>query len=236
MKSSTNSCTSTSKTKNQYVNFDTVQSAGLPERFPETLDEAQLAEDLITKGLEKLTLDEHEKILFEMHGIDPELEEGPEMVQQKLEELETELDKVAVNKEAYDLALRLNPSYVKSGQFRLIFLRSRQFDCTKAAALMVQHFEVKRQLFGDGEILAREVHQSDLSDKDEMLLKSGFLQVMPERDASGRTVFLLVTSNFGNNFPEDGWEKEHEVSTILLARQSLGPRRLLSYYPVIFDR
>ena len=210
----------------RYVDFETVQSAGLPvERFPETLPEGQIAEDLLAKGLEQLSLDQHEEILFEIHGIhDPTLweEEEPERVEQKLKDLETEINRITpaaaaatpdqdCRRDAYDRAMQMNPSYVGNRNFRLQFLRSCKFDCSKAAALMAQHFEVKRQLFGDGEILAREVYQTDLDEKDQKILKSGFAQIMPERDAAGRIVALIVTSNFGNNFPEDGWEKENEV-------------------------
>ncbi len=184
------------------------------ERFPfETLQEAQLAEDLISQGLETLSLNKHEKILFEVHGLDPEQDEEPQFVDRKLQELEKELERINV-KEAYDLAKQQNPSYVDSRNLRLMFLRSRKFNCHEAAESLVQHFHVKRTLFGDGDVLSRDVHQSDLGPKDKLLLETGFLQVMPERDAAGRTILLIVCSNV-EKFPKDGWEIESEVCEII---------------------
>ena len=53
------------------------------------------------------------------------------------------------------------------------------------------HFEIKRRIFGEGEILGRDVLQTDLTEEDMERLRDGFVQVLPERDVAGRTVICL---------------------------------------------
>jgi hypothetical protein len=57
--------------------------------------------------------------------------------------------------------------------------------------LLVKHFEIKRRIFGDDEVLGRDVLQTDLNEEDLERLKDGLIQVMPERDAAGRTIICL---------------------------------------------
>ncbi len=190
--------------------FKLAALVGLPaDRFPETNEEARRAEEFLAREIEKLSLDEHEKILFEVHGIAPPDEEVPSMVEKKLEELDRQLNQ-AKGKGAYDLATGLNPSYVDSRQFRLMFLRCQRFDAHLAAEMIIKHFEEKRRLFGVGEILAREIRQSDLTPDDRVLLESGFAQILPSRDAAGRTILVLCSAGI-RDFPEDGWDEKSEV-------------------------
>lgn len=193
-----------------YCDFELAKTAGLPvERFPETLQEGQLAEDIILKGLEKLSLNQHERILFEVHGLSPDQDEDGPFLDEKFQELDKELDKITI-KEAFDLAREQNPSYVHSPDFRLMFLRCHQFDGEKAALAIVQHFHVKQRLFGNGDVLSRDICQSDLSPTDKDLLGSGFLQVLPERDAAGRTVLLILCANV-LKFPKVDWDVDSEL-------------------------
>lgn len=53
-----------------YFNEETVAEAGLdPTRFPRTPEEVRKAEETIKSELNKLSLEEHEKIVFDVHGI-----------------------------------------------------------------------------------------------------------------------------------------------------------------------
>lgn len=190
------------------------QAAGLPiDRFPETIEEVSKAEALLARELEKLSIEEHEKIVFEVHGVVPLHDDDNEessMIEKKLEELEQALKQVE-QKEAYKLAEQLNPFYVRSRQFRIMFLRCTEFDARTAADMIVLHFEEKRQLFGDGEVLAREVRQSDLSEEGRIILESGFIQVLNTRDAAGRKIVVLSSAGV-REFPKDGWDEKNEVS------------------------
>jgi len=60
--------------------------------------------------------------------------------------------------------------------------------------MMISHFETKKRLFGGGEILAREILQSDLTPVELDLLRGGYLQLLPSRDASGRVVTVTNLS------------------------------------------
>jgi hypothetical protein len=199
--------------KSREYDFTLAKSAGLPvDRFPETEEEAKRAEEVFEQALEKLSLNEHETCIFDIHGITPAEEEETSMVEAKLRELELRLEKIE-EKEAYNLACQMNPDYVCSRAFRLMFLRSEKFNVESSAALMVKHFDIKRMLFGDGDVLAREVRQSDLNEKDRIMLESGFCQILPTRDAAGRTI-VMITSATKDQYPKDGWDDENEVSLV----------------------
>lgn len=176
------------------------QSAGL-KGFPQTDDELRKAQDALAKDLEKLSLDEHERALFDIHGIAQVDDEDParEVVEERLQELQQELDALK-EKPFYDRAYNVNPAFVEDKDFRLMFLRCFKFIAKDAAALMEQHFRAKTCLFAGekgqdpskDEILGRHVLLSDLTEEDMENLKIGHCQIFPSRDAAGRTIF---TSN-----------------------------------------
>lgn len=167
------------------------QSNGLAcDRFPETEDEADIAEDILAKELEKLSLDEHEKILFDVHGIARYYDEDPAKVERCLEDLEKELEEIK-EKQAYLEAKATNSNYVTSQPFRLMFLRSERFDPRAAAESIVYHFSIKKRLFGGGAIQGRNVRMDDLDKETIEALESGFAQVLPKKDATGRTVVAV---------------------------------------------
>lgn len=137
-------------------------------------------------------LDEHERILFGIHGIPRcSLEDDPVALEARLKDLEIELESIQKDREEYDHARANNPTFVNSRRFRLVFLRSESYNAKAAAEMIISHFRVKKQLFGDGEILSREVRQSDLHPMDLVLLHSGFIQIFPCRDAAGRTIVAV---------------------------------------------
>jgi hypothetical protein len=186
----------TMKSKCKHIDFELAQAAGISvDRFPETAEEAQAATDLLIQSMERLSMEEHESIIWDMHGFDEVVnqEETTSFVNEKLAELQKQLDGIATN-EAYNLALQLNPSYVCSRSFRLMFLRCERFNVPAAAEMMVLHFEEKQRLFGNGEILGREVLQSDLGPNERRVLDCGVLQILKKRDAAGRLIFIVVTS------------------------------------------
>lgn len=149
------------------------------------------AEQLLSKEMEKLSLVEHEKILFDIHGIARVDEEDPDDVDSHLEQVEVGIQKIR-KKPAYDRAMHWDASYVQDRSFRLRFLRCDYFRSHVAAQRIVRHFEIKQTLFGDGPILARDILLSDLSPDDIRALESGFLQVLPVRDAAGRSIVSIA--------------------------------------------
>jgi len=180
--------------KHRLCTVDLAKEAGLPiHRFPTTSEEVAIAEEALARELDNLSLDERERIIFDIHGITTTTRLGEQdeaTISSSLEELESELQKIP-QKDAMEEALFRNAPYVKDPKFRLLFLRALEFNASAAADMMVEHFEVKRQLFGDGEVLAREIRQSDLTPRDIDLLRAGVSQVLPTRDASGRVVITI---------------------------------------------
>ena len=75
---------------------------------------------------------------FTLYGLEPE---EPHFVQQCLEDLENELDKIDKDaKAAFSMAQRASPDYVNAEPFRLMFLRSDRFQPKDAARRIAGHF------------------------------------------------------------------------------------------------
>lgn len=158
----------------------------------DTFQDEKRAENLLAEEFEKLSLVEHEKILFDVHGLPQMDQEDPENVQDLMEDMETCINKIR-QKSSYNKAKYLDEKGLATDPaFRLMFLRCDRFDSKLAAQRIVRHFEIKEKLFGDGEILARDVRLSDLSEEDMKALESGFVQIMPYRDAAGRSIFHIA--------------------------------------------
>lgn len=131
---------------------------------------------------------------FDIHGISSPLEENVDLINQRLEEMERYITLIR-RKQAYVLAAYMNESYVTDRAFRIMFLRAHRFDAKLSAQRLLRHFEVKRALFGEGEVLGRDVLLSDLSDEDMRVLESGFVQILPGRDAAGRSIFWIAATH-----------------------------------------
>eukprot|EP00934_Nitzschia_sp_Nitz4_P004946 Nitzschia sp. Nitz4//scaffold36_size144017//1980//5854//NITZ4_003063-RA/size144017-augustus-gene-0.1-mRNA-1//1//CDS//3329549387//4936//frame0 len=181
--------------------------AGVPlHRFPETHQEAEAVEKAVQKAIGTLTMEEHEKIIFEIHGFS-QSEEDQEALEDALQKMKHHLLKTeSTKKQAYLLAQSLNDDYVSDRKFLIMFLRYRGMNPEQAAQTLIQHFETKRQLFGEGEVLARDVRQSDLSARDMNVLNSGFLRLLGSRDVAGRAIF--VTTTFPTDIAEDFFEHD----------------------------
>ena len=220
------------------IDVSLAKSAGLDTtRFPQTNQEVELAEQAIADALAKLSLDDHEKILLDVHGCrvsdDSALNDAPSSAEiscssnddssatnshrdpkeSLLQQLDQELHRINTDKEAYKMAMdnSKDPTfYGKSRWFRLAFLRAEQDDASKAAAAIVAHFTVKRQLFGDSS-LPRHVRFSDLSAKAEEILCSGIFQVLPVPDAAGR---LIMTCNPSLFQLHEDWSKDDPRNSV----------------------
>jgi hypothetical protein len=141
---------------------------------------------LLAQELNKLSMTERDTIFADVHGVAPCIEESPEFVQNSLEELDDEVDKIS-QKPAYARAKRQSPTYVADSNFRLKFLRAHRFEAKDAAAAMASFFEIKLDLFGF-EKLTREIVLEDFDEDDLELLGRGGFQLLPGRDNSGRVV------------------------------------------------
>ena len=171
---------------------------------------------LVARELHQLSNVERNILYDELHGVTSESKnnlqskQDQNIVQDCLVRMEEEIQKIHPKKrKAYNQAHFLAPVYLKSDRFRIMFLRATQsFDgvfCPKLAAeQIVNHFEMKLELFGP-EVLGRPVRISDLSVDDMETVKSGFLQpLLPDAInsplfAQTFTLALLLAVNLFDN-------------------------------------
>jgi hypothetical protein len=173
------------------------------KRLPETKEEYDFADKVLSEEFDKLSMDDRDKVLFEIHGI--ATDDDPEDLDSYYSDLERYLSTIQ-EKEAYEAAKYFDPDYIKD--IRIAFLRSERFDAKGAAEKMAKYFEVKKRLFGDGEILARDIRFSDLTEGDIEMMESGVLQVLPFRDAAGRAILLIrpeLDLRFNDNKMRNMW-------------------------------
>lgn len=111
----------------QQYDLEVVKESRPMNRWPESEEDVKRAEEFIANELANLSLVEHERVLFDIYGISANEKEEPEMIDSKLNELQSELERIE-SKDDYNLALQMNPTYVESRNFRLLFLRCEEFD------------------------------------------------------------------------------------------------------------
>lgn len=128
------------------------------DRFPNSDEEVTQAEDAIATAMKNLSLEDQEKIIFDIHGIATNPSQKQSERERLLRDFQIKLDRIS-SKDAYEQARFQNPSYVNNADFRYLFLHAVGFDVCEAAKMYVYHFEKKRQLFGD-DVLGRDVCQS----------------------------------------------------------------------------
>eukprot|EP00934_Nitzschia_sp_Nitz4_P005889 Nitzschia sp. Nitz4//scaffold44_size153857//46463//47912//NITZ4_002710-RA/size153857-snap-gene-0.191-mRNA-1//1//CDS//3329552124//5879//frame0 len=175
-----------------FVDHEFLSKAGLsPHRFPESDRETEIAQQVLSEELAGLSLVEHEKVVFDVHGLPQASVDDPDNLQELLQLMEKEIQKIS-NKLAYDRAVYWDKEYVTSEAVRLRFLRGDFYNAKLAAHRMIFHFDLKKKLFGEGEILARDIRLSDLTKGDRDVLDLGFVQVLPTRDVAGRLVMVIV--------------------------------------------
>ena len=164
----------------------------------------QSVDALLAQDMAQLSVDEREEISFQLHGISTlqEDKETKESVQRGLTEfnrilLEQEKEATANPKgslassmAAYLLAKTKDGDYVQAEKFRLLFLRKARWDIPEAATAIYKHFTIKLELFRE-ELLSKDILYSDLDERAQKLVYSGYVRVLPERDRGGRCVCYL---------------------------------------------
>ena len=138
-------------------------------------------------------MDEQIKVGADVYGIaftdDETIDEDPEFINQKLQELQLELDKRTKNRAAYDQAKSTSLEYVKDTRFLLAFLRANSFDVKLSAIRVFKHFQLKLELFGPSKLCSN-IDQSDLSEEDQRTLALGGHQWLRSTDSSRRPVMF----------------------------------------------
>lgn len=142
----------------------------------------------LARHLNGMSLQERTELFEEIHGVLKPIEETPSFIQERLDLLEIELNKIPdEKKQAYNAALKVDKEYVQDEKFRLMFLRVDRFNVKLAAIRLVTFLDKKQECFGVS-LLTRRVFFTDLDADAQSIVKSGALQVFPARDRSGRVV------------------------------------------------
>jgi hypothetical protein len=155
-------------------------------------------EALISKSYYELAHEERNDSLNDIHGISKLTEETPEMIQDLLNVLDMELARIE-EKPAYELAMSICHEYVSNETFRIMFLRSDDYDAKKSACRMVLHFQSKLELFGRDK-LTKTITLSDFEDHEIEGFKSGYLQPLLHTDRGGRLVLFGIANMVPTNF------------------------------------
>ena len=168
------------------TNATTMQEEqGHQQRIEESIDPDNVVAKLVAE-LNQMTFQEREKVCEELHGVEKITVETKELLATSLQEMEQALQGVP-NRSIYEKAKRINADYVEDRSFRLMFLRSEYYNSERAALRLVKFLQNKVELFGE-ETLTRPIYLSDLSDDDVAFMKSGVVQLIQERDRSGRVI------------------------------------------------
>lgn len=156
------------------------------------------SDEKVANELRRLPLNARERVWADLSGNEhmSSFRNAPvedyRSISASFKELAQEIDTIQ-NKDAFVLAQMQTPTYVDDRSFRLMFLRSCDYDGKQAAKLITHHMERKRQLFGD-ERLGRDITIEDLSDSEVAIISSGGLGFLEDRDAAGRAVLLSNVS------------------------------------------
>lgn len=159
---------------------------------PPPVDTNPETEALFAAELARLSMQERDEILQDIHGVSDVKKEDAAYIQRCIEDLEEALSLIPVmDKMAYLQARDLDESYVTNEDFMLMFLRADSFNVNTAARRMIAFFEAKLELFGTSK-LAKHITYDDLERNDIECLESGYAQILSGRDRAGRVVFCLM--------------------------------------------
>ncbi|CAJ1946780.1 unnamed protein product [Cylindrotheca closterium] len=144
---------------------------------------------LVANEMNKLTFQEREVVYEDLHGVSRPGKECHETLAQTIADTRNEIASIRL-KAAHNKAVFLNPEYVNSENFILMFLRACKFDPKKTAIKIVDHFKYKLELFGYDN-LGKEITYEDLNEGTRNALSSGAVQLLPNRDKAGRAIVFF---------------------------------------------
>jgi hypothetical protein len=119
-------------------------------------------------------------------GVGSGNEEDVLSLQSNLLQMQIHLDNIKKGT-VYEEAERIDSTYSRNRDLRLMFIRADRYNPQEAAARMVRWFELKKSLFGS-EKLCKTITLDDLNEDDMECLRSGYMQLPPFRDMAGRVI------------------------------------------------
>jgi hypothetical protein len=204
----------------------------------------QEAYALLRKEMIGMSVEERQQSLHDIHGVSEDvIHEEPGFVRAKLEEMEMELSKLTMGKEAYMQAEAQSKEYVSCHSLK--FLRAEIFDARLAAGRMIRFFEEKKKLFGPDK-LTKEIKLCDLDREDQKFLERGNLQILPQRDRAGRRIMSWMLMIRGKSDHNREREEEEMTSSrvrsnwwislvvFLAIMPAVAVREIFAYSPILF--
>ena len=143
----------------------------------------------LARELNSMTFQERQTMEEEIHGVSTVIKETPEFVEQKIQEMMAQLEIIPQNegRSAWDRAVFLRPALGSDKEHFLMFLRARRFDPEAAAVLMINFYELKRELYGE-DCLIHRICWTDLTPEEQELIRSGVYRIILSRERSGRGI------------------------------------------------
>ena len=151
--------------------------------------------DPLTSKLNNMSIADRDDGLHDLHGISDKntVEETPELLQTKIQEMSNELftsvaSLRAEESAAYRKALMMSPQYVE--HLKVNFIRTSAYKPKEAASKLIRFFTCKKNLFGESK-LVQDIAQNDLSKEAVEVLEKGLFVIFPQRDRAGRAVSIV---------------------------------------------
>lgn len=147
----------------------------------------------VAQELNRLTVEEREAALHDLHGVSstgPE-DETPQIADNAVAEFRRllEEERQLSSNSLLKLAEDQYPERMNHRSFHLMFLRATDFDAQKAVHKLLLHLEQQSELFGSSKV-GKKIALADLSRDDIAALENGHLQLLREKDRSGRSVLF----------------------------------------------
>lgn len=159
-------------------------------QYSDPNDAIKETEDFLAAEMNKLSVQERQKALDDVHCVGEELQETPEMVEKLLADFDDVVQ--ATPNPTYQMAFNQNRSYVEDPSFRLRFLRAYlNEDIGRSVLQMMDFLEQKAKYFGN-EKVAQEITLGDLSAAEKELMISSLFHIQASTDRNGRTIFYLL--------------------------------------------
>jgi hypothetical protein len=169
---------------------------GSEEDLPEKTLSADLSskavDNLLSAKLNKMSMEQRSDGLYDLHGVADLENETPEMIQEKMEEINEALalscTSNSVDSRDYEKAYSMSREHVE--KIKRLCLRAEIYNSEEASARVLRFFTRKRELFGE-ERLVRDITMRDLGEEATTLLRRGLWQLLPQRDRAGRAILFL---------------------------------------------
>ncbi|CAJ1968359.1 unnamed protein product [Cylindrotheca closterium] len=197
-----------------YSNPPTESPSSSPFEFERISKEV---DSIIAQCMTETPHDERQKSYLEVHEVSNVFDETPAAVQDALEGMKMEIQKITKNRDALTLAESMDEEYVNDPSLRLKFLRGEKFNVKKAAQKFVRHFELKLELFGNSK-LVKDIEQDDLGEGETKALYLGYVQWLPLRDISGRTVTVYFTGKTSGEESDEARSLLNELKVFFYLR------------------